>query len=69
LPATEQYIKEHGHLPEVPTATEVEDAGIHLGEMNALLLKKIEELTLHTIRQQKEINDLATHVQLLQTQL
>ncbi|MDR1758497.1 MAG: hypothetical protein LBR51_06030, partial [Bacteroidales bacterium] len=65
LPATEQYIKEHGHLPEVPTATEVEDAGIHLGEMNALLLKIIEELTLHTIRQQKEINDLATHVQLL----
>ncbi|PRD44535.1 hypothetical protein [Sphingobacterium haloxyli] len=40
------YIAEHGHLPEMPSAAEVGREGIALGEINALLLKKIEELTL-----------------------
>jgi hypothetical protein len=42
-------------LPEVPSAEEAEKNGIELGEMNKLLLKKIEELTLHLIEQDKEI--------------
>ncbi len=54
----EDYIKLHGTLPNVPTADEVKKDGINLGEMNALLLRKIEELTLHQIEMQKEIEKL-----------
>lgn len=45
----EQFIKENKHLPEVPNAKQIMNEGAHLGEINTLLLKKIEELTLHTI--------------------
>ena len=55
---TESFIKKHGHLPNVPSAEEIKQNGISLGEMDAKLLQKIEELTLHTIQQQKEIEDL-----------
>jgi hypothetical protein len=54
----EQYIKTNKHLPEIPTAAEVEENGIRLGEMNALLLKKIEELTLHVINLEKRISEI-----------
>jgi hypothetical protein len=52
---TEQHIKEKGHLPGIPSAAEVKANGIDLGEMNAKLLQKIEELTLHLIEKDKEI--------------
>jgi hypothetical protein len=58
LKETEKYIKEKGHLLGMPNAQEVEQKGIALGEMNAKLLKKIEEITLHMINQQKEIDQL-----------
>ncbi|KAB5483121.1 tail fiber protein [Flagellimonas hadalis] len=48
----QNYIKEHGHLPNIPTAKEMEVDGIQLGEMNMKLLEKIEELTLYIIQQQ-----------------
>ena len=53
LKETEQFIKENKHLPEIPSAAEVKENGIELGEMNAKLLKKIEELTLYIIEIQK----------------
>lgn len=53
----DQYIKQHGHLPEISKAEDVQNEGISLGEMNKLLLKKIEELTLHLIEQQRENQD------------
>lgn len=52
------FIDANGHLPEVPTAQQVAEDGVSLGEMNALLLKKIEELMLYTLQQQKEIDAL-----------
>jgi hypothetical protein len=58
LSEVESYIKEHGHLPNIPSAEEVKKEGINLGKMDAHLLQKIEELTLHTIQQQKEIDSL-----------
>lgn len=65
LQETEQHIKEKGHLPGIPSAEEVKSNGIDLGEMNAKLLKKIEELTLHLIelnkvveKQQEKLNKL-----------
>ncbi|WP_342330256.1 hypothetical protein [Pedobacter sp. FW305-3-2-15-E-R2A2] len=54
----ENYIKFHKHLPEIPSAAEVKKDGIALGEMNKLLLKKIEELTLYLIEKDKEISEL-----------
>jgi len=53
-----RFIKNNGHLPEIPSATQVADEGIYVGKMNALLLQKIEELTLHLIEKDKEINAL-----------
>ena len=58
LAETETYINEHKHLPGLPSAAEVAQDGIDLAEMNALLLEKIEELTLHTIQLQKEVDAL-----------
>ncbi len=58
LPATQAYIDEHGHLPDVPPASEVLERGVDVGEMNAILLRKIEELTLHAIEQQVQIDAL-----------
>lgn len=46
LSEVENYIKINGHLPEIPSAKEVEEKGISVGEINAKLLQKIEELTL-----------------------
>lgn len=51
----EQYIKVNNHLPDVPSATEVNENGINLGEMNARLLQKIEEMTLYMIEAHKSI--------------
>ncbi|WP_316810321.1 hypothetical protein [Pedobacter heparinus] len=57
LQETENHIKEKGHLPGIPSAAEVKANGINLGEMDAKLLQKIEELTLHLIEMKKQ-NDL-----------
>jgi hypothetical protein len=54
LTEIETYIKENKHLPEVPSAKEMEKNGVQLGEMNMLLLKKVEELTLWVIELKKE---------------
>ncbi|RDY60774.1 hypothetical protein DX873_00910 [Flagellimonas nanhaiensis] len=56
LEEVEKHIQEKGHLINIPSAEEVEENGIQLGEMNKLLLEKIEELTLYTLQQQKEID-------------
>lgn len=58
LEEVEKYISKNKHLPEVPTTAEVMENGINLGKMDALLLKKIEELTLHMIDIKKEVNTL-----------
>lgn len=55
LKEVENHIKEKGHLKNIPSAKEVEENGIYLGEMDAKLLQKIEELTLYTIEQEKKL--------------
>lgn len=54
----EKYINEHKHLPNIPSATEVEKSGINLAQMDAKLLEKIEELTLYILEQNKRIQAL-----------
>lgn len=50
------YIEEKGHLPKIPTAADVEErGGVNMSELQLLLLEKVEELTLYTLAQQKQI--------------
>jgi hypothetical protein len=58
LEELEAFLKENKHLPNVPSAETMQTEGISLKEMNLILLKKIEELTLYTLQQQKEIEKL-----------
>lgn len=65
LPQLEAYIKKYKHLPDVPTTKQVAENGTDVAETQAVLLRKIEELTLYLIeqdkkmeQQQKEIEDL-----------
>lgn len=65
LSEVEQYIKQHHHLPEVPTAEEVEKNGIDVGDNQATLLKKIEELTLYVIEQNKKMEAMEKEIKSL----
>lgn len=59
LSEVEDYIKQYKHLPDVPSDTEYKERGtIDLKEMNLLLLRKVEELTLHLIDLDKRIRQL-----------
>ena len=58
LSEVEAFIKTNKHLPEIPSADEMEEAGVNLAEMNKLLLMKVEELTLYSIEQEKKIEEL-----------
>lgn len=58
LKETAQFIEQNKHLPGVPKASEVEEKGLSLGEMNRILLQKVEELTLHMIDKDKRIEAL-----------
>lgn len=58
MPLTQlnKFIKINGHLPEIPTEKDIFQNGNDIGETQVLLLKKIEELTIYIIQQQKEID-------------
>ncbi|WP_404421593.1 hypothetical protein [Nibricoccus sp. IMCC34717] len=58
LPQVENFIKECGHLPGIPTAKEIDDNGISLGALQGKLLEKIEELFLHQIEMEKRLHQL-----------
>ena len=66
LEEVEDHIKKNGHLKNIPSADEVEKNGILLGEMNAKLLQKIEELTLYLIQQNKEMKVLKERIKTLE---
>ena len=61
----ENYIKQNRHLPEVLSAEEFKEYGIMQGEMDMLLLKKIEELTLYIIEQEHKIRFLKKEIKQL----
>jgi hypothetical protein len=54
LSEVESYVKENKHLPGIPSAEEIEQNGVSLSKMSNMLLEKVEELTLHLIRLEKE---------------
>lgn len=65
LQQVENYISKKGHLKDIPSAVEIENNGIPLGEMDALLLQKIEELTLYVIEINKQNQDLQREIESL----
>lgn len=76
LQEVEAHINEHKHLPDIPSEKEVKENGVSLGEMQAKLLQKIEELTLYVIEQEKTIkeqgkrmNEQEERIEKLQTKL
>ncbi|HXC04612.1 MAG TPA: hypothetical protein VNZ86_07650, partial [Bacteroidia bacterium] len=56
LMEVEKYYKLNSHLPEVPSEKEIKEKGVDVGEMNKVLLKKVEELTIYLVEQQKQID-------------
>jgi hypothetical protein len=63
----QNYINKEKHLPGVPSAAEYEKRGeIALGEMNLILLEKVEELTLYTLQLDEQIKALQAQMQALQ---
>ncbi len=58
LSEVESFIKEYGHLPNMPSEAEVVENGLGLGEINIILVEKVEELTLHLIEKEKDVQTL-----------
>jgi hypothetical protein len=57
-----EFIEKNGHLPNVPPAAEIEKSGMDVGEMQRLMMEKIEELSLYIIQQQQQIRELQDQV-------
>ena len=65
LAETESFINTNGHLPNIPSAKEVAENGVSVGEMQAKLLAKVEELTLHMISLSKKNSELEEQIKVL----
>lgn len=65
LESVDHFIKDKGHLPGLPSAHEISENGINLGEMNKKLLEKIEELTLYVIELKKENEEIKNQLKSL----
>ncbi len=66
LSDVENYVKEHKHLPEIPSGKEMQENGLDIGTMNMLLLKKVEELVLYNIAQEKRLEKQAERIHKLE---
>ncbi len=69
LEKVEKFIKENKHLPEIASAKEMEKEGVNVGEFQIKLLQKIEELTLYTIEQNKQLRQQQERIEKLEKQL
>lgn len=64
----ERYVTSKGHLPGVPSAEEVKSNGVDLGDMNKILLEKVEELSLYIISLKKQLDAQQAQITALQRQ-
>ena len=69
LEALEAHIEENHHLPGIPAAAEIEADGIPVGEMQKMMMEKIEELTLYVIDQNKQLKDQQARIKQLEAEL
>jgi len=68
LSEVERFVKQNHHLPEIPSAKELLENGLDLGEMQGKLLLKIEELTLYILQQEKKMADMQMQINELKKQ-
>jgi hypothetical protein len=72
LPALSElagYIQQHKHLPGMPTATEVQQEGLDVAEMNKKLVQKVEELTLYLLKIDQQNQELKKEIEVLKTKI
>ena len=69
LPLTEEYIAREGHLPDIPSAQDVREHGLNLGQFQMKLLEKIEELTLHVLRERAERSEQRERIEALESRI
>lgn len=69
LKEVEQFITANNHLPEIPSAKEMQENGMAVGELQTKLLQKVEELTLYVIEQNKQLQELKEENQELKTEV
>jgi hypothetical protein len=69
LTQVKTYIDKNQHLPEMPSQQEIAEKGLNLGEMNKLLVKKVEELTLYLIEKDKQDQIKQQEIEQLKKQL
>jgi len=62
LNEVEAFIRENGHLPDIPNGTTIESNGLSVGDMSMRFMQKIEELTLYTIDQEKRLETQGTQI-------
>lgn len=67
LDKVESYIKENGHLPDIPSAKQIKEDGLAVSEMLAKQMQKIEEMTLYLIEMKKENEELKARMAVLET--
>lgn len=58
LSEVSEYVQQHQHLPEIPSAAEMQEQGVNMNELQIQLLQKVEELTLYIIQQDQRIKEL-----------
>jgi len=68
LSEVEKFIQSEGHLPNIPSAKEIENDGLNLGEMQSLQMEKIEEMYLHMIEMEKKIIQLSAELESLKSE-
>jgi small-conductance mechanosensitive channel len=68
LKELQDYITQHKHLPEIPSAAEMQQEGMAVGELNTKLLQKVEELTLYVITQNERMDQLSQENEQLKAQ-
>lgn len=61
-------IQQHGHLPGIPSAAQVENDGLHLGDMQIRILEKMEEMMLYILQQEEKIKALETEIKVIKNQ-
>lgn len=62
LSEVKAYVLENQHLPEIPSATEMQEKGVNINELQIQLLQKVEELTLYIIQQEQRIQELESQL-------
>ncbi len=69
LEEVKTYIEKNGHLPEIPSADEIEKGGVDLGEMNRLLIQKMEEMTLYQIELMELLKQQSVEIEQLKSKI